>query len=204
MGKRPDLQCVWPKDGSRGRGRRGFWGRLDNVLTGKGPDIFLQLRGSRSPIMRDQWQNWDSYSSQLAHNQEEKIRTSRGLKRYDPHTRQYKEWATPNDWSVSGVDGSGVGPHNKGRTRFTKEEVVKMGKLRAANGDIDARTMGPEWNERGPKRFGPEFNDFWQNAHRQSENRCLGLPLLWEGNPLMQASQQNSSDMEDWLRMEGI
>jgi hypothetical protein len=63
------LQLVWPKDGPKGRsGHRGFFGRMNNVLTNRGPDIFLQKRGSKIPILPEEWGNWyiaPLYSCQL-------------------------------------------------------------------------------------------------------------------------------------------
>jgi hypothetical protein len=59
MAKGKKLQFVWPKDGPKGRsGHRGFFGRLDNILTGRGPDVFLQRGGSREAIRPDLWGNW--------------------------------------------------------------------------------------------------------------------------------------------------
>jgi hypothetical protein len=52
------LKFVWPKDGPKGKQHRGFWGRLDNILTGKGPDIFLDKAGSNTSIKPDLWGNW--------------------------------------------------------------------------------------------------------------------------------------------------
>lgn len=54
--KEKNLQFIWPKDGPKGRGHRGFLGRLNNVVTNKGPDIFVGKQGSR--ISPDRWQNW--------------------------------------------------------------------------------------------------------------------------------------------------
>lgn len=69
MRNRPELQFVWPKDGPEGKsGRRGFWGRLDDIRTGKGPDVFLQKQGSIKPIGVEQWGNWSVISvSSLAY-----------------------------------------------------------------------------------------------------------------------------------------
>jgi hypothetical protein len=53
------LQFVWPKDGPKGRsGHRGFFGRMNNVLTNRGPDVFLQKKGSSDPILPEHWGNW--------------------------------------------------------------------------------------------------------------------------------------------------
>ncbi|KAL2066045.1 hypothetical protein VTL71DRAFT_2116 [Oculimacula yallundae] len=196
MKKRCSLQFVWQKDGIKGRGHRGFWGRLENIVTGKGPDVFVQHKGSKVPIIRDRWQNWDSYSSAQARDQEERSLVSRGLKRYDPYTRKYEEWATHHDWSSAGVDGCGIGPHNEGRTRFTKEERIKFGKLRTRGKQISGGHMGKEWTGHGLKRFGTEYNDFWQNAHQQSENLRRGLPLLGGTTITMKSSSNGLCDLE--------
>ncbi|KAH6718216.1 hypothetical protein BKA61DRAFT_599224 [Leptodontidium sp. MPI-SDFR-AT-0119] len=202
MPRKRNLQFVWPKDGPKGRGHRGFWGRLDNIITGKGPDVFLQHKGSKQPITRDEWQNWDSYAFRSAHDAEELNPVSRGFERYDPYTRKYVEWATPHDWCGVGVDGWGVGPNNAGRTRFTREEKIKLNKIRQRGGKILPSEMGSDWNNEGPKRFRPEYNDFWRNAHRQCENDHLGLPLLHDPNPLMQAYQRDWWDLQNWMRRE--
>jgi hypothetical protein len=58
MPKHTQLKYVWPKDGPKGRGRRGFFGRLNDILTGRGPDIFLDKESSTRPIKADHWGNW--------------------------------------------------------------------------------------------------------------------------------------------------
>jgi hypothetical protein len=58
MTKSWNLKFVWPKDGVKGKGHRGFFGRLDNILTGRGPDIFLARGNSITPIKPDFWGNW--------------------------------------------------------------------------------------------------------------------------------------------------
>lgn len=58
MGKK-NLQFVWPKDGYKGRsGNRGFFGGLNDIMAGTGPDIFLQRKKSRTAIKPDFWGNW--------------------------------------------------------------------------------------------------------------------------------------------------
>ena len=60
MGKK-NLQFVWPKDGYKGRsGNRGFFGGLSDIMVGRGPDIFLQKKGSRTAIRPDFWGNWQA------------------------------------------------------------------------------------------------------------------------------------------------
>jgi hypothetical protein len=59
MGKKKVLQFVWPKDGSKGKsGHRGFFGGLSDIMTNRGPDMFLQRRGKRTAIRPEFWGNW--------------------------------------------------------------------------------------------------------------------------------------------------
>ncbi|KAH7309303.1 hypothetical protein BKA65DRAFT_543517 [Rhexocercosporidium sp. MPI-PUGE-AT-0058] len=204
MQRRHNLQFVWPKDGHRGRGHRGFWGRLNNIATGKGPDVFIQRKGSKEPIMQDQWQNWDSYASFNAHMEEESYPASRGFERYDPYTRTYKEWSIPHDWYGIGVDGSGVGGHGVGLPMFTRDEQVHMHKERLRGRQIDPGQMGSEWNNMGPKRWRTEHDEFWRNAHRQSENRRLNRPMLAGLNPLMYIHQRHRDELLPWFYREGV
>lgn len=52
------LKFVWPKEGDRGRKKRGFFGGLNDILNGKGPDIFIQKAKSQKAIKVDRWANW--------------------------------------------------------------------------------------------------------------------------------------------------
>lgn len=62
MGRK--LQFVWPKDGPKGRnGHRGFFRGLGDILTNRGPDIFLQRQGSCTPITQDWWANWYAHKT---------------------------------------------------------------------------------------------------------------------------------------------
>ena len=59
MSNQSELKFVWPKDGYKGRsGHRGFWGRLNNILTNKGPDVFIQKKKDRRGINPEWWGNW--------------------------------------------------------------------------------------------------------------------------------------------------
>ena len=49
---------VWPKDGPKGNRPRGTFGGFKDILTGKGPDIFVQRNPSVTPITADRWANW--------------------------------------------------------------------------------------------------------------------------------------------------
>ena len=53
-----DFKFIWPKDGVKGKEHRGFFGRLNNIVTGRGPDIFLDRASSKTPIKPDLWGNW--------------------------------------------------------------------------------------------------------------------------------------------------
>ncbi|PVH73454.1 hypothetical protein DL98DRAFT_469279 [Cadophora sp. DSE1049] len=199
MQRRRNLQFVWPKDGPKGRGHRGFWGRLSNIVTGKGPDVFLQHKGSTDPITQDEWSNWDSYAFHDAHRAEERNPVSRGFERYDPYSRKYVEWATPHDWYGTGVNGTGLGPHNAGRTRFTRKEATQLRKLQHRGVRINPEEMGSDWHNMGPKRFRHEYNEFWRNAHRQCENEQLGLPRYAGPNSFMRAGQIDPWDLDEWV-----
>ena len=48
----PRWQFVWPNDK-----RRGIWGRWKDILTNKGPDIFIAEQNTREPE-RPIWSNW--------------------------------------------------------------------------------------------------------------------------------------------------
>ena len=47
-------QFVWPNDK-----HRGIWGRWKDIVTNKGPDIFIAEQGTRQPE-RPIWSNWKS------------------------------------------------------------------------------------------------------------------------------------------------
>ncbi|KAG4413050.1 hypothetical protein IFR04_013814 [Cadophora malorum] len=204
MARNPSLQFVWPKDGPKGRGHRGFWGRLNNIKSGQGPDIFLQRRGSREPIKPDQWQNWDSYRFFDAHIEEMTYPASRKYERYDPHDRTYKKWSIPEDWNGLGASGLGIRAHADGLPRFTQNEWVEMQKLRRRGRQINPAEMGDEWTNHGPKRWDVEHNDFWSNAHRQAENVRQGLPRWGGANPMMRANLPYRDYLVPWMNWEGI
>jgi len=59
MPRKHDLKFVWPKDGPKGKsGHRGFWGRLNNVVTNRGPDVFIQRKNDSRGIQPECWGNW--------------------------------------------------------------------------------------------------------------------------------------------------
>jgi hypothetical protein len=79
------------------------------------------------------------------------LTTSRGFKRYDPHTRRYRDWFTPHDWFGDGTYGLGVGPDGEGYPRFTNSEGKKI-LLRYARGEpVEPYKMGKDWHHDGPK-----------------------------------------------------
>ena len=54
-------QFVWPNDK-----RRGIWGRWKDILTNKGPDIFIAEQNTREPE-RPIWSNWKTPGHQHPH-----------------------------------------------------------------------------------------------------------------------------------------
>jgi len=203
-----NFQYVWPKDGPHGKsGHRGFFGRLNNVVTGRGPDIFIQRKHSKTPISPDHWQNWDSYHDFNCYRKDHSngshnplYDSSRGFKRYDPHTRRYREWFTPHDWAGFGVDARGVGPNDSGYPRFTTNDARKMTRRLAQGRRVNPARMGDEWHHDGPRRFQQEYDYFWQEAHRRGENRRQGLPYYYDINPNFIMGQQFPADLERWVK----
>ena len=171
MGKK-ELQFVWPKDGHKGRsGHRGFFGGLNDIITGRGPDIFLQRKGSRTGIRPDFWGNWqvfiaragkkvylrfdrDSYHYPAYHCQEigrsyqnGLWSASRGTRRYDPHTRRYTEWSIPHDWHGHRIDDQNQAFY----PRFTQDEARQFIRRLQHHRRINPRSMGSEWTTDGPR-----------------------------------------------------
>ncbi|CAL3971511.1 unnamed protein product [Diplocarpon coronariae] len=198
------LKFVWPKEGYKGGETRGFWGRLNDIITGKGPDIFLQEKRSKIPIKPDEWQNWDSYRNPLAHRDEQANPVSRGQQRYDPYTRRYTEWGVPNDWHGAGTHGFGIQADGNGLPRFTLEETRKMKRLGRGQ-SMDPCKMGDGWSTEGPKRFRGEYDAFWRHAHRQAENLRVPDRHPYDGvNHSMRMRKQGPSDFLYWSCHEGI
>lgn len=163
-----NLQFVWPKDGERGKnGPGGFWGRLGDILTDKGPDVFLQKKGSKTPIKPDRWGNWymslrysvlnaksdrDSYHHPAAARDEDAGFVSRGIRRYDPHSRRYKEWCIPIDWFGSYNQRVPGQRYSEPRyPRFTLKELRKMEHDTVRGRYPDPFAMGSDWNNMGPE-----------------------------------------------------
>ncbi|KAH8679057.1 hypothetical protein BGZ60DRAFT_525785 [Tricladium varicosporioides] len=192
-----ELQFVWPKDGPQGRsGHRGFFGRLNNIVTNRGPDVFLQRKGSKRPIPTEVWGNWDSYADYDAHDQEEGgAFYNRGFKRYDPHSRKYKTWNNPHDWYGVGVNGHGEDAY----PRYTRGEMRKNIRHRVRSGrPVDPSRMGSEWSSFGPKRFRAEHDWFWQEAHRYAENRRERLSPFGPINPFFSMAQRWAPEVDLW------
>ncbi|PSS16531.1 hypothetical protein M430DRAFT_19520 [Amorphotheca resinae ATCC 22711] len=200
MAKGKKLQFVWPKDGPKGRsGHRGFFGRLDNILTGRGPDVFLQRGGSREAIRPDLWGNWDSYHFQDYHFDElANHHVSRGTRRYDPHTRRYTDWAIPHDWFGNRIALNG----NHNYPRFTAGEARQLLRQYRRTGQIDPEKMGKDWHHEGPRRFNYEHDWFWQNAHRVGENLREGFDPRSGINPNLRMHQNYPDDLDRWVRRE--
>jgi hypothetical protein len=53
-----DKQFVWPREGPKGRARRSWWGGFIDILSNKGPDMFITRKNDNTPIKPDQWGNW--------------------------------------------------------------------------------------------------------------------------------------------------
>lgn len=54
------LQWVWPKDRDQNGGHIGYWGRWRDVLTHKGPGIWIAKQNTTAPS-RDVWSGWKGF-----------------------------------------------------------------------------------------------------------------------------------------------
>ncbi|KAN0096382.1 hypothetical protein V8E51_015187 [Hyaloscypha variabilis] len=202
------LQMVWPKDGPKGSRHRGFFHGFKDILTGKGPDMFVQRYKSSAPITPERWGNWDTYHDYPTHLQEELngaatfANSPRGFKRYDPQTRKYRKWFIPEDWYGVGVNGNGVFEDGDGYPKFTRSEGRKMLRRYAQGRRVDPSKMGKEWNTQGPRRFRQGHDWFWREAHRIGENRRQGLPFDDPINTNFFNHQRDPLDLPDWIRWE--
>jgi hypothetical protein len=52
-----DKQFVWPRD-KNGRTPRNWWDGFKDILSNRGPDIFVTRKNDRTPIKPDLWGNW--------------------------------------------------------------------------------------------------------------------------------------------------
>ncbi|MCJ1486523.1 hypothetical protein MMC06_006700 [Schaereria dolodes] len=91
-------QWVWPRD-KRQTGAR-TWGRFKDVLTGKGPNIWVSHRGTKDPT-RPLWSEWRDYDNLGYPNRLEKERPGRTDikgRSYDFKSRTYRR-PQPGIWS---------------------------------------------------------------------------------------------------------
>lgn len=94
----------------------------------------------------------DSYHFQPADWHEKRGLKSRGTKRYDPHSRRYKEWSIPYDWNGEYHELHPFGPPDYARyPRFTLNENRKMRRFLNRGSQIDPLIMGKDWTTQGPK-----------------------------------------------------
>ncbi|KAI9695262.1 MAG: hypothetical protein M1820_008781 [Bogoriella megaspora] len=102
---KPKHEFVWPKDGKR-RNKRG---RLADILTGKGPDVFVSTYGDRREKQferptRDQWSGWDYLGDPWRMQEIDNFRLNPFLKRRNPNkkynfrNRKYG-WGRRDDWT---------------------------------------------------------------------------------------------------------
>ncbi|KAG9245791.1 hypothetical protein BJ878DRAFT_533657 [Calycina marina] len=196
------LQFVWPKDGPKGRsGHRGFWGRMNNIVTNRGPDVFIQRQGSRTGIRPDWWGNWDSYHDPGCDIMERnEPRASRRQKRYDPESRRYVDWTRDNNWSGDDFAANLLGgPPVAYYPRFTQREWDKIDRKMSQGKWPNPRKMGSDWNYDGPERFQQRHDWFWQDAHRIGENDREQLPQSFGPNPFLHMHQQDPMDFPQWI-----
>ncbi|KAH8803212.1 hypothetical protein F5884DRAFT_499783 [Xylogone sp. PMI_703] len=203
----PQFRIIWPKDGEKGKNKRGFLRGLNDILTGRGPDMFLQTPRERkaASIPREVCGNWDSYHDQDAHVAEQFQHngfwnTSRGVHRYDPYSRRYVEWFIPTDWHQNGGD-----PYTDESyyPMFTRKEWHRMNRSLSRGKQVDPRKMGKDWSAFGPKRFRPEHNQFWADVHRIGylKRQQLNLAIPYSNLRLGQISH---TDLIRWMNQEGL
>jgi hypothetical protein len=144
---------------------------------------------------------------------------SRGLKRYDPHTRRYRQWHLPHDWHDQRLGPQGEPNY----PRFTWDESVRMLRRLRRGHSVDATRMGKEWHHEGPRvsnksretcnyskwlmgpqRFNYEYDWFWQEAHRVGENMRQGFRRQSAVNPNLRMHQNYPNDLDDWVYREFI
>lgn len=88
-------QWVWPRDG---KGTSIWsWGRLKDVLTDKGPDMYLTTRGSPGPH-RPVWSNWkhedgiENLGYAYDHREDDLFHRRPSSQKYNFETRRYEPW----------------------------------------------------------------------------------------------------------------
>lgn len=82
---------IWPNDRHKRRGfRRGFW----DIMTGKGPDMYVGDLGDAPPDWTE-WGRWPQYGAAEPYRYDDSERTPpwarRGYQSYDPKARRYKK-----------------------------------------------------------------------------------------------------------------
>ncbi|KAL3417793.1 hypothetical protein PVAG01_10803 [Phlyctema vagabunda] len=160
MEDKSGLCFIWPKDKST---RRGFFRGLGDILSNKGPDIFIDRdrQKKKEHIAVAHWSNWDAYHSRTCHAIETDLKNSflgaksRGFERYDPRSRRYTIWMPKEDWD-------GVGPDPS----LTKKDSKKVKRIWLSRGQITPKLMSPE-------RLRREYHDFWQSAHRLGPGQAV-------------------------------
>lgn len=81
---------IWPNDGKR----KGSWGRVRDVLTGKGPDIHIGKLEHAWDLRQSRWSRWPEYDLQAIFNDHSKPpakHADRKDKRYNFKTRRYEK-----------------------------------------------------------------------------------------------------------------
>lgn len=110
----PRLAWIWPSD----KKQKGKWpyfrtGRMKDLLTSKGPDIYVGDRLSTAPH-RPQWSNWREFDNLGYFNRSEEKPGWIGNMEldmvYDFRTRKYKKGRRPHHWSDAkwGPDGEAL------------------------------------------------------------------------------------------------
>lgn len=89
-GVKPRYAFIWPKDGRRDS--KG--GRLKDILQGRGPDVFISIKGEKGPWKgptRARWSRWADLSTIDYDDALTPPWWARRYGRYDFRTRRYKQ-----------------------------------------------------------------------------------------------------------------
>ena len=128
--KPPKLQFVWPRDKGKTNRPPYSWRRFKDVLTGKGPGIWIAPKGSLSPD-RPTWTNWQELDNLGYMRDMDEVGVPLGSKKYDFRKRKYRvpqqgvwsdvKWQRKRhpvghhyirDWLGTEHTEFGPGPHN--------------------------------------------------------------------------------------------
>jgi hypothetical protein len=113
-------------------------------LLGKLVRIYIASKSYYLSLLRDSYHNNGDHRSEISN---PFPHASRGLMRYDPHSRRYRYWYLPEDWW-----GMNIGPNNEqSYPRFTEEEGRRILRRLNQGRQVDPLKMGKEWNFQGPK-----------------------------------------------------